>query len=652
VRIDGWTLFFAYTVLSALCLVVLAVLLRQGGGRYPGVNFWILDYAMQLAGFILIIARGVLPAFFSVLVANYLIVAGVLILYAGLERFFGLERRLWPSRVIGLAFVVLQAFFTYSRDDLSLRTANVSLALALVAARGAWLALRRAPPASRQAARPVGIVFVFFFAANVLRLAGSLAAPRSGDLFRAGPWDASMILLQLILFVALTFSLFLLVSRRLLGELDEELREHQASKEALALSEAKYSKVFKILPYAVTLTRVSDGKLLEYNEAFMAMTGYSREDLDGSSTLELGLWSEPSARERIVALARGGALVRGQEVVFKRKDGEPRTCLVSMQRIDLPEGECLLSSIHDITDRKLVEEALRRNRQYLAEIIEHSDALIFTKDRQGRYELVNRKFEAVTGIGYGLSLGKTDAELFPPELAARFGEHDRRVMEADSPLEVEECLEGSLGKKCFLTLKFPLHDPGGAIAGLCGMMVDITARKESEELVRHLANHDALTGLPTLRLARDRLAQAVDSSRRHANRAAVMFLDLDGFKSVNDSLGHEAGDLVLKEVAERLRSSVRAMDTVARVGGDEFLIIATDLASPENAALIARKAIDLVSRPFDCGGRELRVGVSIGIALCPRDGTDIEELMKLADGAMYLVKKSGKNDYRFARGEG
>jgi len=178
---------------------------------------------------------------------------------------------------------------------------------------------------------------------------------------------------------------------------------------------------------------------------------------------------------------------------------------------------------------------------------------------------------------------------------------------------------------------------------------DITDRKLAEEKIRHMATHDVLTDLPSLRLGKDRLSMALGTARRHKNLAAVMFIDLDDFKAVNDAHGHAAGDNVLKEVANRLRSSVRETDTVARVGGDEFLLIATELHSSDDAARIAEKVVHLVSQPVILNhDQQATVGASVGIALYPDHGEDIDQLIKQADQAMYQVKNTGKNGFGFA----
>ena len=174
------------------------------------------------------------------------------------------------------------------------------------------------------------------------------------------------------------------------------------------------------------------------------------------------------------------------------------------------------------------------------------------------------------------------------------------------------------------------------------------ARERAEEELRRLANHDALTGLPSLRLGTDRLARALAGARRHDIMAALMFVDLDGFKSVNDTMGHEAGDRVLKVVAGRLLAAVRETDTVARYGGDEFIIVLTDVGNRDAAARVAEKVIESVARSISHDGNLVSVGASVGIALYPDHGESPGELLKRADEAMYAVKRHGKNGFRFA----
>ena len=179
---------------------------------------------------------------------------------------------------------------------------------------------------------------------------------------------------------------------------------------------------------------------------------------------------------------------------------------------------------------------------------------------------------------------------------------------------------------------------------------EIAERKLAEERVRHMAQHDALTGLPNRALLHDRLEQALAQARRHDHRVAVMFLDLDRFKAINDSLGHEVGDELLREVAHRLRGVVRAADTVGRLGGDEFVVVLHEVADAAAAAHVAEKIVAAFAAPVRVGPHELRASTSVGIALYPDDGDAAHDLVRRADAAMYRAKHGGRDRYHFHTG--
>lgn len=179
---------------------------------------------------------------------------------------------------------------------------------------------------------------------------------------------------------------------------------------------------------------------------------------------------------------------------------------------------------------------------------------------------------------------------------------------------------------------------------------EIAERKLAEERIRHMAQHDSLTGLPNRALLHDRLEQALAQARRHDHRVAVLFLDLDRFKAINDTLGHEVGDALLREVARRLRAAVRAADTVGRLGGDEFVVVLHEVADAEAVAHVAEKIVTAFATPMQAGPHELSASTSIGVALFPEHADEAHALVKCADMAMYLAKRDGRNRYHFHAG--
>jgi len=192
-----------------------------------------------------------------------------------------------------------------------------------------------------------------------------------------------------------------------------------------------------------------------------------------------------------------------------------------------------------------------------------------------------------------------------------------------------------------------VKDEAGNATHYVATFQDITKQKENEERLIFLSHHDQLTGLPNRVLFFDRLHQSIAAAHRRSKLLALLFVDLDGFKAVNDGLGHQAGDDVLKEVSSRLQHTVRAMDTIARVGGDEFTGILAEVGSPADAVLVAEKIIAAVASPFDVEGEQVHIGASIGISLYPLDSTDQEDLIQLADTAMYKAKDAGRNCFCF-----
>ena len=190
------------------------------------------------------------------------------------------------------------------------------------------------------------------------------------------------------------------------------------------------------------------------------------------------------------------------------------------------------------------------------------------------------------------------------------------------------------------------------LQAMANTLAGLIERKGAEEKLAHLAHHDTLTGLPNRKLLHERLLQDMARARREGVSLAVMFLDLDRFKAVNDTHGHEVGDKLLKQVAQRLKGCVRESDTVARIGGDEFTVVLSSLPHPENLAVVARKIIAEMNRPFDIDGIDCRIGTSIGVSIHPEHGDDPEVLLKQADGAMYQAKQGGRNDFRVFKPEG
>jgi diguanylate cyclase (GGDEF)-like protein/PAS domain S-box-containing protein len=423
----------------------------------------------------------------------------------------------------------------------------------------------------------------------------------------------------------------------------------------------------------------------------------------------------------------------------------------------------------EIEERIQAESALQQSKDRLLAIINHSTALIYLKNTQGQYILVNKQYEAIFDVKSQDIRDKTDYDLLPKERADQLWENDKKVLEVGKPLQFEEDIRLDDGVHTYISVKFPLFDRNGKLYQICAISTDITERKRNEEKMRqlssaleqtadavlitdkngmieyinqgfenvtgyartevlgkksnilrsgkqgkafyktlwdtilrgeifneifinlkkdgsifyeektitplkdsrgnithfiatgkdisermeiherihHLAHHDSLTNLPNRILLEESLKQALARMRWNKRSVAVFFLDVDRFKVINDTLGHNVGDHVLQTISKRLLNGVRNGDTVARWGGDEFAIILNDIASEKDIVPIAQFLLDAIAQPVIYEEQELSVSGSIGISLFPSDGEDAQTLLKKADIAMYHIKAQGGNHYRF-----
>lgn len=307
--------------------------------------------------------------------------------------------------------------------------------------------------------------------------------------------------------------------------------------------------------------------------------------------------------------------------------------------------------------RRQVSEKTRHlqvSEQRLNTILDSVEAYIYIKDAQLRYQYANRKVCELFGQSLEQVIGKTDEYFFDIDTATNLHDNDRRVLKLGERVQTEEINRSLDGRSelVFLSVKLPLRDGNGKIYALCGISTDITEHKKNLEKINQLAFYDPLTGLPNRRLLLDRLQQALAKHARGLQQGALLFIDLDNFKDLNDTLGHDMGDQLLQQVAERLSSHVRAQDTLARLGGDEFVLMLEGLSlKPMQAAQqvesVGNKVVAALAAPFNLHGRSHISTASIGIALFPNEHSSVDEVLKRADLAMYQAKAAGRNAMRF-----
>ncbi len=300
--------------------------------------------------------------------------------------------------------------------------------------------------------------------------------------------------------------------------------------------------------------------------------------------------------------------------------------------------------VADISERKQMEERLRLATKVFDNI---SDGVIFT-DANGHIIVVNTAFSTITGYSESDAIGRTLAMLNSARQHPFFHETLWSELMATGAWHGEIWNQRKNGEPYLTWLTITaVRDTTGLCTHYVGIFSDITLIRESQNKLDHLAHHDPLTGLPNRLLFNDRLAQAILRFHRNEQQLAVLFIDLDRFKNINDTLGHHVGDELLKQIAYTLAATIRDGDTLARLGGDEFIIILEDIDGLYGAGMVAEKLMAVFEQPFMVANHELFLTCSIGISLCPTDGTDIHMLIRNADVAMYQAKAHGRNAYRF-----
>jgi diguanylate cyclase (GGDEF)-like protein/PAS domain S-box-containing protein len=387
-----------------------------------------------------------------------------------------------------------------------------------------------------------------------------------------------------------------------------------------------------------------DGRALDANPALCLLTGFSRAELVGESA-PFVYWP-PEEYETIQAAFQKTlkGVIGNYELTFMRKNGERFPVTVSPSVVRDRDGNIVnyTAIVKDNTERKLAEEELR-----LAALVYQasSEAMLIT-DTSSTIISVNPAYTHITGYAPEEVIGKK-SDIF------RSARHDEAFFQSIwQEVLTTGTWHGEIWNRrkngeehpAWLTLNAS-SSKDGSLKGYVMLFSDITKQKASEELIWKQANFDTLTGLPNRRMLHDRLQQEIRKAQRNNQPLALMFLDLDHFKEVNDTLGHDIGDILLKEAAQRLTSCVRESDTVGRTGGDEFTVILGGLDDPGCVERIAEKILKTLAEPFPLGDDKAYVSTSIGITLYPDDADNIDALLKNADQAMYAAKNLGRNRY-------
>ena len=448
----------------------------------------------------------------------------------------------------------------------------------------------------------------------------------------------------------------------------------------------EYQAILDNASLGITFTR--NRTFLHCNERFSEMFGWQSSELVGRPTQMLYPSPEAYAELGQIAMQTLGVGQRmDTELLMKKRDGSLFWCRMMANAIDPADhAKGTIFITEDITERKAAEDSARQLLlEYQAILDNASLGIVFTRDRTflhcnerfgemfgwhgheliGKptnifyrsaedYAALGRIATPILGSGQRLDIEwimmRRDGSTFWCRMLAKAidaADHSKgTVFIAEDITERKAAQDALLRARDDLELRVAERTAELAAAN-ARLQQEIQERKQAEQLARHLAYHDTLTGLPNRRLLEDRLEQALIAARRNGDQVAVQFIDLDHFKPINDSLGHRLGDLLLQEVAKRLRGLLREIDTVSRIGGDEFVVVLPNIRTDAAAGEIGNKILMILSRPFLIESHVLTVTPSIGISIYPHHGSDPETLISRADDAMYQAKQKGRANVQF-----
>lgn len=491
--------------------------------------------------------------------------------------------------------------------------------------------------------------FVLGVVVQLMQLTAFTQVPdRAGHAFIEQAWWV------LMLFYPLATMLLCMMFRNVEQQLIDRQSLQSAQDARVAQEHASLQRFHAYFDQSVVGLAITslDKGWIEVNDALCATLGYTRDALTRMT------WTELTHPDDLAAdLIQFNRMLAGEiasyamDKRFIHQDGHVVYSRLAVSHVRKPDGspDYVLAMVMDISERRLAEQQLETERTHLRTLVNTIPDLIWLKDANGTYLSCNPEFERFFGAAERDIVGKTDYDFVPEALADSFRQHDRAAMAAGKPTRNEEWVTyASDGRHILLeTTKVPMQTPDGQLVGVLGISHDISERKVHQKQLEHMAHFDMLTDLPNRVLLADRLQLAMAQALRRKTTLAVAYLDLDGFKAINDRFGHAAGDQLLTALSGHMKRALRKGDTLARLGGDEFVAIFLDLPSVDASAPMLSRLLAAASELVHLDGHTLRVSASLGVTFYPQaDEMDADQLLRQADQAMYQAKQMGKNCYR------
>jgi diguanylate cyclase (GGDEF)-like protein/PAS domain S-box-containing protein len=409
--------------------------------------------------------------------------------------------------------------------------------------------------------------------------------------------------------------------------------------ETSRVAEGKFRALFNSITDCMLILDLN-GYIRNINQSGYQRLGYTREEILGLHITQLEApESTAQITGKITSLKQQGHAIF--ESAHVRKDGSIMPVEINCKLIELGGEHVFFSVIRDISERKREQRA----RQMMQFSIDRMGDAVFWATPDARVTYAN--VAACQSLGYAQEeMLNLHISQFSPEFTLATWQAHWDALKKCGSFSIESTHRTKDGNTfpVEITLNYLQYETEEFN---CAFVRDITKRKLAEERIVHLAHFDALTNLPNRTLFYDRFEQAIAKAQRYKHKLAIFFLDLDGFKQINDKFGHQVGDSLLQAVATRLNENARGMDTVARVGGDEFIMILNDVDQAASAAIVAKKVVDVLAGAFTINDHQCQIGASLGISIYPEDSDDMDTLIKQADDAMYRAKNNGKSSYQF-----
>jgi diguanylate cyclase (GGDEF)-like protein/PAS domain S-box-containing protein len=391
---------------------------------------------------------------------------------------------------------------------------------------------------------------------------------------------------------------------------------------------------------------VYEGKFIYVSHLFETLSGYSAKELIGTKTLDLVHPDDRDTVRQKAILMLKGELQAPYEYRFLNKDGSYSWILGKLISIHYDGKKAAIGSFLDITEHKQIQIRIAEQQNFLRQVIDSNPNLIFVKDEEDCYILANKALAIAYGTSPENLERKTDFHLgAQQDEVEKYRKDDLVVLQSGEKIVIpEESFTWPSGEvHYYQTIKVPLAGADGKFNRLLGVSTDITARKMLEQKLTDMATHDTLTGLPNRALFYDHYKITTSFADRVNRKIAIVLIDLDGFKSVNDTYGHDVGDKLLVEVANRLQNRLRKSDIIARLGGDEFVLQLSGAVDREAITTTLERIIKDFQIPFEIAGHTIISTFSMGVSVYPDNGKEIDTLIKIADTMMYKAKSAGKN---------